>query len=89
MTLNQPSPWLSLNFPIWAMRWLGQLVSKASTVLMPALESQRILTLLKKDILLWPRYQERFSFLQYEARNSPFKTLELARKMVRSSLWKT
>lgn len=60
MTLNQPFLWLSLCFPTWTTRWLGQLISKASPTLTPCTQGpKRRLASLRKDILLkWLKHQE-------------------------------
>ena len=65
--MNQFYLWLSLSFPTWTMRWLDQLISKA----LPSLtlynqEPERILTTLRKDILLRLKHQERFFLLGYK-----------------------
>lgn len=68
MTLSQLFLWLSLCFPIWTMRWMGQLISKSSPTLTPCPQRpKRWLASLRKDILLkWLKHQERFSFLGYK-----------------------
>ena len=78
VTLHQPFLWPSLSFPIWTTTRSDQLISKTSTLTPCPQGPRKLLVLLRKDILLWLKHQERFSFPGYkhnQARDSPFKTL--------------
>lgn len=63
MTLNQSSPWLSLSFPMCAMRWLDQPIPPALT---PCTQGPKRLPTLRKDILLRLKYQGRVFLLGYK-----------------------
>ena len=61
MTLNQPFLWLRLRFPIWIMRWQGQLISKVSPILTsPYSRAKETTGIIKERHFFWLKHKRDF-----------------------------